>query len=218
MTDRPSPRAVVFDLDGLMFNTEDLYDEVGDRMLRRRGMRFTPELKQAMMGLPGKVAFQVMIDWHQLTDSIPQLEIENDAVFDDILPDSLELMPGLIGLLETLETAELPKAIATSSRLVFASKVLNQFDLQSRFEFVLTAEDVVHGKPNPEIYQTAAARLGVTTTEMLVFEDSQVGAKAAVAAGAQVVAVPNRHTQDHDFQGVSLVANTLADPRIIDLT
>ncbi|MFW6125107.1 MAG: HAD hydrolase-like protein, partial [Pirellulales bacterium] len=59
-------RAVVFDMDGLMFNTEDVYTECGRRVLRRRGLEFTAELKGAMMGLPSRAAFELMIDWHGL--------------------------------------------------------------------------------------------------------------------------------------------------------
>ena len=79
---------------------------------------------------------------------------------------------------------------------------------------VLTSADIVEGKPHPEIYRKAAARLGVATSELLVFEDSQNGCRAAVAAGAVAVAVPGGHSRRHDFTGAHLVADTLADPRI----
>ncbi|QDU98112.1 HAD family hydrolase [Lignipirellula cremea] len=206
--------AVVFDLDGLMFNTEDLYDHVGEALLQRRGLSFTPELKQAMIGLPGKKAYQVMIDWHQLDATIDQLEQENDEVFAGLLTDHLQPMPGLFDLLELIEKRPLPKAIATSAKRGFAQHVLSFFQLEPRFEFILGAEDVVDGKPNPEIYLSAARRLQVDPAQMLVFEDSRTGALAAMASGAQVVAVPNQHTRTHAFDGVSLVADTLADPRI----
>ena len=79
---------------------------------------------------------------------------------------------------------------------------------------MLTSADVLQGKPNPEIYQTAPQRLGIEPSGMLVLEDSQAGCKAAVAAGAFAVAVPGGHSQRHDFSGARFVAETLADPRI----
>jgi beta-phosphoglucomutase-like phosphatase (HAD superfamily) len=82
---------------------------------------------------------------------------------------------------------------------------------------VLTAADVTHGKPHPEIYQSAARRLGVDVAEMLVLEDSENGCKAAVAAGAIAVAVPGGHSRRHDFTGARFIAESLADPRIYDL-
>src|SRR5581483_446563 len=113
------PRAVVFDLDGLMFNTEELYQYVGGEVLRRRGCQFTPELLDAMMGRPGHVALKIMIDWHGLDATVEELAAESDEVFAGILPDRLEVMPGLLELLDTLERRSIPKAIATSIRRAF---------------------------------------------------------------------------------------------------
>lgn len=207
-------RAVVFDLDGLIFNTEDLYDLVGDGLLRKRGKRFLPDLKRKMMGRPGSVALQIMIDHHALNDTVDQLQIESDAAFEDLLETSLETMPGLFELLDKIEANNLPMAVATSSHRAFAHRVLSAFDLLPRFEFVLTSDDIVNGKPAPDVYQLAATRLNVPPTAMLVFEDSETGCRAAMAAEAITVAVPNRHTASHDFTGVRLIAETLADPRI----
>jgi len=211
------PRAVVFDLDGLMFNTEDLYQEVGGELLRRRGHTFSLELLDRMMGRPGKIALQIMIDFHGLDATVEQLAAETDEVFPAILDARLALMPGLAELLDELEAAEIPKAIATSSRLNFVTSVLGRFELAPRFQFVLTAEDVVDGKPHPEIYLTAARRLGFPPAQILVLEDSANGCKAAVAAGTIAVAVPGGHSRRHDFSGAALVADSLADPRIYGL-
>ena len=123
-------------------------------------------------------------------------------------------MPGLEALLKALEAAGIPKAIATSSGPAFVANVLDRFSLAPRFQFILTCDDIVDGKPHPEIYQTAAKRFGVEPAEMLVLEDSQNGCRAAVAAGAFAVAVPAGHSESHDFTGAKLVIDTLADPRL----
>jgi beta-phosphoglucomutase-like phosphatase (HAD superfamily) len=80
---------------------------------------------------------------------------------------------------------------------------------------VVTAEDVQHGKPSPDIYLQAAERMGVAPYEMLVLEDSHHGSRAGVASGACTIAVPGEHSQDHDFSGVFLRAQSLADPGIL---
>ena len=207
-------RTVVFDLDGLMFNTEELYQQVGTELLRRRGKLFTPELLDQMMGRRQPVALQVMIDWHGLSDSIAALAAESEQIFARILETQLALMPGLADLLTALEAADLPKGIATSSGRRFADRVLGAFDLSQRFKFILTAEDVTEGKPHPEIYLTAASRFSLPPAEMMVLEDSQNGCRAAVAAGAFAVAVPGGHSRTHVFTGAQFIADTLADPRI----
>lgn len=207
----------MFDLDGLMFNTEELYQSVGGELLRRRGLKFTSQLLDKMMGRPGSVALQIMIDEHALSATVDDLTRETDEIFPAILDARLAMMPGLANLLVALEAAGVPKGIATSSRRSFVSDVLRRFALEPRFRFVLAAEDVVDGKPHPEIYLKAAARFGVPPARMMVLEDSQNGCRAAVASGAIAVAVPGGHSHTHDFSGARLVAATLADRRIYEL-
>ena len=217
MSHRPTPKAVVFDLDGLMFNTEELYQDVGTEMLRRRGKTFDAELLDAMMGRPANAALQLMIDYHRLDATVAELVAETDAIFAGLLEARLEQMPGLAELLDALERAGLPKAIATSSGPTFARAALDRFDLLPRFEFVLTCDDIRDGKPHPEIYLLAASRLRLATDEMLVLEDSQNGCRAAVDAGATVVAVPGGHSRRHEFPGAASVATSLADPLLYAL-
>jgi HAD superfamily hydrolase (TIGR01509 family) len=207
-------RTVVFDLDGLLFNTEDLYQDVGGELLRRRGKRFEADLLNAMMGRPPRVSLQIMIDWHGLDATVEQLAAETEDEFAAILDQRLALMPGAEQLLVALETAGIPKAIATSSGSRFVKNVLSRFNLEPRFQFILTCDDVKEGKPNPEIYLRAAQRFGVPAEQMLVLEDSQNGCRAAVASGAYAVAVPGGHSREHDFSGAVFLADTLADARI----
>jgi pseudouridine-5'-monophosphatase len=212
-----SIRAVAFDLDGLIFNTEELYVEVGQTILQRHGKQLTRELVNAMMGLPNLKALQVMIDWHQLDATPHQLLDETKQMFTTMLPTRLKPMPGLLELLDFLESLSIPKAIATSSTRPLVEMKLNTARLGGRFSFWVTSDDVTHGKPSPDIYLKATDQFGISSHEMLVLEDSQVGCRAAVAAGACTVAVPGEHSQDHDFSGVAFVANTLGDARIFEL-
>ena len=203
-------------MDGLMFNTEDVYTLVGTELLRRRGHAFTSELKDAMMGLRPRQTFGVMIRWYNLNEGWEELATESNGLFVGLLDDHLATMPGLMELLAALETAQIPKAIATSSDRFLAEACLGRFQLQDRFAFVLASEDVDQGKPDPEIYRTAAARLDLEPSRTLVLEDSENGCKAAAAAGSFAVAVPAEHSRRHDFSPASLVIDSLADPRLYE--
>jgi HAD superfamily hydrolase (TIGR01509 family) len=207
-------RAVVFDMDGLMFNTEDVYTAVGRRILQRRGREFTAELKDEMMGLRPQPAFEIMIRRCSLADTWQELAAESNRLFISLLPDRLAPMPGLLELLDALEGAGIPKAVGTSSCRELVEACLEPFQIERRFQFILTAEDVVNGKPHPEIYLTAARRFAVPPAEMAVLEDSQNGCLAGAAAGAFVVAAPGEHSRGHDFRAASLVVDGLADPRL----
>ncbi len=207
-------RAVVFDLDGLITNTEDLYDEAGSEVMRRRGREFEAPLREQMMGRPAREAYQYMIDYYSLPDAYEDLKVEYQTELDRLMDSSLAAMPGLYELLDELRAAELPIAVATSSERKYADFVLERLEIKPRFRFVLTAEDIRHGKPNPEIYLLAASHLQLAPRQMMVLEDSGHGCQSAVDAGAFAVAVPHQFTRNHPYPGARLVADTLADPRI----
>ncbi len=212
-----SLQAVVFDLDGLMFNTEDLYQQVGGEVLARRGKKFDSELLDQMMGRQSHKALQIMINWHGLDDSPAALAAESMEIMFRLLPDQLRPMPGLLDLLGSLEGAGIPKAIATSSSRAFVTQVLSQFELEPRFSFVLTSEDIQHGKPAPDVYLLSADKHGVKPEQVMVLEDSQIGCRAAVAAGTHTVAVPGGQSEQHNFEGVQWIADSLADVRIYEM-
>ncbi|MBN2473493.1 MAG: HAD family phosphatase [Pirellulales bacterium] len=213
----PAPHAVVFDMDGLMFNTEEVYTRVGTELLGRRGCEFTVELKNAIMGMRPQPTFETMIRRLALDDTWEQLAAESNEIFLGLLDERLAPMPGLPELLDALEVAEIPKAIATSSDRELATAVLSRFDLPPRFRFILTSEDVTHGKPDPEIYCKAADRFGLGAGETLVLEDSENGCRAAAAAGAFTVAVPGEHSREHDFSAATLVIDSLGDARLYEV-
>jgi HAD superfamily hydrolase (TIGR01509 family) len=159
-------------------------------------------------------SFEIMIQHYNLPDTWQELAAETSGLFVRFLNGRPRVMPGLMELLDALERAGIPKAIGTSSCRELVTACLDPLDLEQRFQFVLTAEDISQGKPHPEIYLTAAKRFGVSPSEMLVLEDSENGCRAAAAARAFVVAVPGEHSRDHDFSMASLVADSLADPRL----
>jgi HAD superfamily hydrolase (TIGR01509 family) len=210
-------RAVAFDLDGLMFNTEDLYEEVAADMLRRRGHVADDDLLRRMMGRPARTALPIMIERYSLRESVEELQQETDELFSLLLHERIAPMPGLLELLDRLDELRIPTAITTSSRLPFLSKLLEISQLSFEFQFTLTAERVVNGKPHPEIYLTAASLFRVEPASLLVLEDSEVGCAAAVAAGAFAVAVPTHRSRHHNFDGAKMMCESLADPRIFGL-
>lgn len=213
----PQIEAVVFDLDGLMLNTEDIFDLAGRRLLERRGLQMTPQIHHSMLGRRPDEAFQAMKDLTGISDDIESLKQETRELFSVIAADRLQMMPGLPALLDLIDQCGLPKAVATSSPRNYMEHLLGQFDLLDRFHFALTAEDVTHGKPHPEIYMTAAARLEVQPSRMLVLEDSETGTRAAAAAGSMAVSVPNQHTHSGDFSMAWLHVTSLESGQLTRL-
>ena len=215
--DLPEIRAVVFDLDGLMLNTEDVFNIAGRQLLERRGLEMTDHIRHSMLGRRPVDAFNALKSLTGMQDRIEDLMHETKELFEAIAENSLATMPGLHRVLELIESRELPRAVATSSPRSYMTHLLQRFELLHRFHFTLTAEDVTHGKPHPEIYLMAARMLNVLPGEMLVLEDSETGTRAAAAAGAYVVSVPNRHTAVGDFSMSRLKIDSLLDERLSEL-
>lgn len=210
-------KAIAFDLDGLMVNTEDVYDQVCDILLEKRGHQFTRELKLMMMGRPGPEATAIMKRELDLQDSVTVLQEEVQDLFHEIMPNVVQRLPGLCELLQYLEEKRMPLCVATSSFRRHATSVLTHCELHAHFDFVLTCEDVNRGKPDPEIYLLAADKHQVSPKEMLVLEDSVQGSKAGAASGAVTVAVPGSHSIGCDYGHVEHVAESLHDPLIYEL-
>jgi HAD superfamily hydrolase (TIGR01509 family) len=211
-------RSVVFDLDGILVDTEPIFEESARRMLRRRGLDWTPEVAQAMMGTPAEQAFVFFRQFYHLTESIAELVAESSVAFYEVLgPGPAPLMPGAVELLDRLRRKGIPKAIATSSSARYVEKVLRPHGLLDHFKFVLTCEDVRLGKPHPEVYEKAARKLGHGPSEMIILEDSINGVKAAKAAGAQCVAVPHARVQRDHLAAADHIVTGLDDADLLTL-
>lgn len=210
-------RAVVFDCDGLMFNTEEIFNLAGKTLLNRHGYEMTEQVLQQMMGKRAHDAFTAMIEMTGIQRTIPELQEESSKIFFDLLPERVQPMPGLFDLLDHIDQSNLPKGVATSSHREYLGDMLARFEITHRFDTTLAAEDVENGKPNPEIYLKAAKRLGVEPHEMLVLEDSSIGTQAGAASGAHIVSVPHQFSVKQDFSKAKHVASSLLDPYIMDL-
>lgn len=215
--DRPTIRAVAFDLDGLMFDTEALFFRVANDMLEARGKAFTPVMMAAMIGRQAAIAYPSLKVLAGLEESADELLAEARQRFYAEIDTAIHPTPGLFGLLDHLGRTALPLAVATSSRRAYAERLLKGHGLWERFTFLLGAEDVRNGKPDPEIYRTAAERFGVEPEALLVLEDSPAGVAAARAAGAYVIAIPHDHSPIDGLGAAHRVSPRLDDAAVLEL-
>ncbi len=214
MSDAPV-LAVAFDLDGLIFDTEALFYRVASEMLAARGKAFTPSIMAAMIGRRAAESYPALRAMAGLDESPEDLLAEVRVRFDAELDTAVHPMPGLFALLAHLERQGIPRAVTTSSRRPYAERLLGGHGLLDQFAFLLGAEDVVNGKPDPEIYLTAATRFGIAPGSLLVLEDSPTGLAAAVAAGAIAVGVPHEHSPGDGLSAADLIITRLDDPALL---
>lgn len=212
---RAKPTTVVFDLDGLIFNTEDIFLEATNQLLAPLGKKQTPEIVGQIMGQPSDVSTQLLKDYHSLNDSVSQIRADLDRHFDLVLDSTLAFMPGFEGLLEFLIQANIPRSICTSSSADYAANLIGRFGYLKEFDLILGGDQIENGKPAPDAYLKVAELLKIDPTTMLVLEDSENGCRAAIAAGAFTVAVPASHNIGQSYDNVDLIADKLSDPRIL---
>jgi len=212
---RPKPTTVVFDLDGLIFNTEEIFLEATNQLLAPLGKKQTPEVVGQIMGQPSDVSTQILKDYHSLEDSVTEIRAQLDRHFDLVLDSILAFMPGFEELLRRLIQENIPRAICTSSSADYATNLIDRFGYLNEFELIFGGDQIENGKPAPDAYLKVAELLDIDPTTMLVLEDSENGCRAAMAAGAFTVAVPASHNMGQSYENVDLIANTLSDPGIL---
>lgn len=193
------PKAVIFDMDGLIFDTEALYQKALMRLVDERGVTsITQAVVDQTIGLSWSSTRQL------LQNKLPR-QIDVDAFilawnehYDAMARHDLVLKPGVIELLDALEARGIDRAVATGSYREVALRHLAEFGLQQRFHTVVAKEDCVNGKPAPEPYLTSVARLRVEAAHCWALEDSPNGVRSAHDAGLQTIMIPDLVRPDAD--------------------
>ena len=185
--------AVIFDMDGLLLDTEPIYTEATQEVVGRFGKTFEWSLKARMIGRPAAESARILVDALELPLSPEAYLAERQSIMVRLFPDAPAL-PGARELVEHLAAHEVPMALATSSqRAHYVLKSSGHKDWFRHFRVTVTGDDpeVGRGKPAPDIFLAAARGLGVVPERCLVFEDAPSGMEAARAAGMAVIVVPD---------------------------
>jgi len=207
-------RAVIYDLDGLLIDSEPAWMEAEEEILGRLGVPLTPErcLETTGLRIDEAVAYwEARHPWSGPTRSEVVGRILERVLH--IIVARAPLKPGVRESLAVVRRADLRIALASSSSLSLIEGVLDRFGLRSEFEAVVSAEGERFGKPHPGVYLTTAARLGVDPAACVALEDSVNGMLAARMAGMRCIVVPERWPVDPRFDSADSVI-----PSLLDLT
>jgi len=183
--------AVVFDLDGVLLDSEQIWDAAREQLVRERGGHWHERAQQDMMGMSSLEWSRYMHDELGLAESPKEI---NEEVVERMLAlyrGSLPLLPGATEAVRRL-AERWPLALASSSNRPIIALVLEQANLAELFRVTVSSEEVPRGKPAPDVYLEAARRLRVAAERCAAVEDSRNGILSAKATGMKVVAIPNR--------------------------
>ncbi|PWQ97180.1 HAD-IA family hydrolase [Leucothrix pacifica] len=206
-------KAVLFDMDGLLLETESIYTEVTQMIVGRYGKVFDWSVKSHMIGRDSLDAATYLVKALELPFT-PEFYLEER---NELLNERFAFAqpkPGAPELIRKLADMNVPIAVATSSKKYqFEIKTSKHQDWFSLFDTIVTSdhEDVKHAKPAPDIFLTAAAQLGVAAEHCLVFEDAPSGVAATNAAGMSVIAVPDPNMSHDQFTDANEVLDSLAE-------
>ncbi|KAH7934526.1 hypothetical protein HPB51_029108 [Rhipicephalus microplus] len=207
---------VIFDLDGVVLDTEKIHEEAVQTIASRYGKEYTWELKVKLMGTTGLDSARMVIDGLNLPLTVGDYLADLGRIYAEKYP-KVDLMPGADRLVRHLHKHSIPMAIATSSkRVAVTMKTANHKELFALFHHVVCAGDnpeIKHGKPHPDIFLVAASQFDgkPPPAKVLVFEDAPNGVTAALAAGMQVVMLPDPRMDEKNKRRATMCVDSLTN-------
>lgn len=209
----PKITHVIYDLDGLLLDTEPLNARVNQAIASRYGKRFNDTIKSQIAGRNAMDTAEIIIKMLELPISPQDYLEQRKVLISELLPDAQPL-PGVVRLIRHLHRYQIPQALATSSAgRSFQLKTTNHQDLLALFNCIVLGDDpdIDRGKPAPDIFLITAKRLQAFPEYCLVFEDAPAGVEAAVAAGMSAIAVPDSSMDRQLYDKARQILNSLTE-------
>lgn len=227
-------KALIFDVDGTIADTERAHMAAFNAAFKAEGMdwHWDEAVYRDLLSVSGGKE-RILHYWRQvnadmksmdgtaLQDTVERLHLLKTAAYEQSVRDgAVEMRPGVLALMQEARQSGLALAIATTTSPVNITALMRQYlgqDWDMHFAVIEDASTAPHKKPHPQVYQQTLARLGLTASECVAFEDSENGLRAATAAGLQTVITPNSFTEHHDFTGALRTVPDLAQVKLKDI-
>jgi HAD superfamily hydrolase (TIGR01509 family) len=199
---------LVFDMDGLMIDSERLYFQAEREIGRRFGKEVREETLWRMMGRKPEESIEIFVEEVGIPMAPGEVLEMRQRLMRELLQSDLVAMPGLDHIIGAFEK-RLKLAIATGAPREFVDIAVDKLKIRKKFAVLQSSDEIERGKPDPEIYVTTCRKLGIAPAHCVVLEDSENGAAAGKGAGCYVIAVPSAYTNRQDFSRADFIAGDL---------
>jgi len=205
---------VLFDMDGVIIDSEPLWSEAERQLLARRNLTYSEHLKPLLMGLDSREAVRILRKHYDLSEAVEDLIHERNQLVSELIQQHGQPIPHALELMRQVRDGGLKTVLASSSPYVLVELVVDKLEIGPLLDLVVSGDEVTRGKPAPDIYLTAARTLGVASECCLVIEDAPNGVRAAKAAGMRCLAITTGATTTElaaadqvveDFRGLDLL-------------
>jgi len=201
-------KALIFDMDGLMIDSERLYFDAQREIGRRFNRQVDDKLLWKLMGRKPLESLKIFVHELELPLSPEEAKDLRDGLMRERMKKDLKPMPGLYHILDSFY-GKLCLAVSTGAEKEFLDITLDKLGIRDKFYVLQASDEIKNGKPDPEIFLITCTKLGVAPDESIVLEDSENGVKAGKNAGCYVIAVPSDYTWTHDFSPADFIAKDL---------
>lgn len=199
-------KAIIFDMDGVVVDSESLHIRIEKELLEELGGKITPKEHMNFIGTTDQYMWSVLKEKFDLKPTVNEIITIKQKKFRNQI-HNISLIPGFKDVLDILVQKKYLIALASSNNRSAINQILNHFNLEKHFQIVMSGDDVVHGKPNPTIFLKTAQRLNVSPMDCVVIEDSENGVRAAITAGMKAVGFNNENSFTQDLSKADLIIN-----------
>jgi len=208
---------IIFDLDGLLVDSEPLQERAIGGVLERYGIHLTSDDFVSMVGISTPQNFLDVLERHGPFESLERLLAQKHALYRQIAEAELQPMPGAVALVRAAAAADVPRAVASSSPRADVDMSLVAVGLDAALPLRVGGDQVAETKPAPDLYLRGLELIGLGAGRCVGLEDTTHGVASAKAAGLSCVAVPNRHTVGQDLSAADRRISSLEDLSLPDL-
>lgn len=208
-------KAVIFDMDGVIIDSEPIHFEVDIQTMRDFGCSISKEELNKYVGTTNEYMYTDIKNNYKIDKSVEEIiNYRSEMAKRKVIESDLMPIEGIKELLNDLKDKNIPTAIASSSPRDFIEVVVSKFELDNYFSCILSGEEVENGKPAPDIYVETAKKLGIPSEECIVIEDSKNGVLAAKKAGMKCIGFKNVNSGEQDLSKADCIVNSIVDINI----